>query len=72
MRHKQEVFPAVNAAIIDRAHWNCAQVLLGRNQRAAGTLLGNRHGALLRGLADGLFIETLQAAQERVGNSNRI
>lgn len=50
VRHKEEVFDGQHEAIVDRSQWDQVQALLTRNGKTRGSLLRNRHGALLKGL----------------------
>src|SRR5213075_235455 len=48
--YKDEVHQGEHAAIIDKALWEKVQSLLKRNGRGNGSVVKNKHGALLRGL----------------------
>ena len=50
VRYREETYDGQHQAIVDSATWERVQRLLRRNARTAGSLLRNKHGALLKGL----------------------
>ena len=50
VRYRDEVHPGEHTAIVDEAIWRQVQAILQRNGRTGGTLVRNKHGALLKGI----------------------
>jgi site-specific DNA recombinase len=50
IRHKGEIYPGEQAPILDPTLWQQVQEILGQNGISGGREIGNRYGAILKGI----------------------